>query len=159
MKNIILITFVFFLYSCGYTSVYKNLQNQDFKIIITEMRGDKNMNNLIKNEINLYSNKNSVNKFNVEIETNYTKEVLTKDGSGLITNYKLSTNAKFVIFFNGKTKKIVFDETINITNQTDTFEQDVYEKNIKRNFASIIRDKLISEMLTLQHGDGIITVK
>jgi hypothetical protein len=150
MKNIILITFLFFINSCGYTSVYKNLQNQDFKIIITEMKGDKNMNNLIKNEINLYSNKNSVNKFDVEIETNYTKTVLTKDGSGLITNYKLSTNAKFIIFFNDKTKKIVFDETINIKNQTDTFEQDVYEKSIKRNFASIIREKLISEILNIK---------
>ena len=150
MRNTILITFLFFIYSCGYTSVYKNLQNQDFKIIITEMRGDKNMNNLIKNEINLYSNKNSVNKFDVEIETNYTKTVLTKDGSGLITNYKLSTNAKFIIFFNDKTKKIVFDETINIKNQTDTFEQDVYEKSIKRNFASIIREKLISEILNIK---------
>ena len=150
MRNIILITFLFFIYSCGYTSVYKNLQNQDFKIIITEMKGDKNMNNLIKNEINLYSNKNSVNKFDVEIETNYTKTVLTKDGSGLITNYKLSTNAKFIIFFNDKTKKIVFDETINIKNQTDTFEQDVYERSIKRNFASIIREKLISEILNIK---------
>ena len=150
MKNIILITFLFFIYSCGYTSVYKDLQNQDFKIIITEMKGDKNLNNLIKNEINLYSNKNSVNKFDVKIETNYTKAVLTKDSKGLITNYKLSANTKFIIFFNEETKKIVFDETINITNQTDAFEQDIYEKSIKRNFASIIREKLISEIVNIK---------
>ena len=39
--------------------------------------------------------------------------------------------------------------SINIKNQTDTFEQNIYEKNIKRNFASSIRGKLISAILSL----------
>jgi hypothetical protein len=39
-----------------------------------------------------------------------------------------------------------FSESINIKDQADTFEQDSYEKNIKRNFASSIREKLISKI-------------
>ena len=46
MKNIILITFLFFVCGCGYTSIYKNLGNQDFQIIITEIEGDRDMNSL-----------------------------------------------------------------------------------------------------------------
>ena len=42
-----------------------------------------------------------------------------------------------------------FEESINIKNQSDTFEQNIYEKNIKRNFASSIREKLISAILSL----------
>jgi hypothetical protein len=39
-----------------------------------------------------------------------------------------------------------FSEYIIIKDQADTFEQDSYEKNIKRNFASSIREKLISKI-------------
>ena len=150
MKNIILITFLFFLFSCGYTSIYKNLGNQDFQIIVTKMQGNRDMNNLIKNEINLYSNKNSINRFDISIVTEFKKLVLKKDSTGLITDYELSTNSKFIIYFNDKTQKATFTETINIKNRTDVFEQDEYEKNIKRNFASSIREKLISKISNIK---------
>ena len=150
MKNIILITFLFFIYSCGYTSVYKNLQNQDFQLTITDLQGDRDMNNLIKNQINLYSNKDSINKFNIEIDTKYDKSVLTKNSAGLVTDYELNVNSTFTVYFDQKSKKLTFNETINIKNRTDTFEQDSYEKNVKRNFASSLREKLISEILTLK---------
>jgi len=150
MKNIFLISILFFIYSCGYTSVYKNLQNQDFQLTIADLQGDRDMNNLIKNEINLYSNKDSTNKFNIEIDTKYDKSVLTKDSAGLVTDYELSVNSTFTVYFDQKSKKLTFSETINIKNRTDTFEQDSYERNIKRNFASSLREKLISEILTLK---------
>jgi hypothetical protein len=150
MKNIILITFVFFIYSCGYTSVYKNLGKQDFQMIITEMQGDRDMNNLIKNEINLYSNDKSINIFNIKIETEFEKLVLTKNSTGLITDYELSANSTFTIYFDDKAEKIILNETINIKSRTDTFEQDLYEQNIKRNFASSMRERLVSEILTLK---------
>ena len=50
MKKIILIIFLFFIYNCGYTSVYKNIEKKDFEIIIVKMKGDRVMNNLIQNE-------------------------------------------------------------------------------------------------------------
>ena len=150
MKNIILILFLFFLNSCGYTSIYKNLGNQDFQIIITEIEGDRDMNNYIKNQIDLYSNKNSINKFNVTIITEYNKEELAKNTSGSVTDYKLSAKSIFTIYFNEKSKKVIFNESINIKNQTNNFEQDSYEKNIKINFASSLREKMISEILSLK---------
>ena len=150
MKNLILITFLFIISGCGYTSVYKNLENQDLQITITKMQGDREMNNLIKNEINLYSNKDSINKFNIEVDTKYDKSVLTKNSAGVITDYELSVNSTFTVYFDQKSKKLTFSETINIKNRTDTFEQDSYERNIKRNFASSLREKLISEILTLK---------
>ena len=159
MKNIILITFLFFIYSCGYTSVYKNLKDQDFQIIVTEIQGDRNMNNLIKNELKLYSNKDSENIFNVEIETEFEKSVLTKDSAGVVTDYELSVNSTFIIYFDERSKKVTFNENINIKKQSDTFDEDLYEMNIKRNFASSLREKLMSEIITIKYGDGIITTK
>ena len=150
MKKAILIIFLFFIYSCGYTSIYNNLEKQDFKIIIVDKKGDRVMNNLIQNEINLYSNKNSVEIINITVDTKYEKIALTKDSTGAVTDYKISINSIFLIKYNEKSKGITLNETVNIKNRTDTFEQDLYEENIKRNFASSIREKLISEILTLR---------
>ena len=140
---------VLFLYNCGYSSIYKNQKIQNFKIKIVELKGDREMNNLIKNEIRLYSNKDSTNIYNLKIDTKYKKEILTKNTSGVITDYTLSVESVFEINSKGKNQIIKITENINIKNQPDSFEQNIYEKNIKRNFASSIREKLISKILNL----------
>ena len=150
MKNIILIIFLFFIYSCGYTSVYKDFKNRDFQISIAGMQGNKQMNNLIKNEIKLYSNQDSLNKYDIKINTEFSKKVLAKNQSGEISDYELSANTTIEIYFNEKVKKVSFSEVINISNQTDAFDQDLYEKSIKKNFASSIREKLISEIVSIK---------
>ena len=149
MKKITLIFLLLFLSSCGYSSIYKNQKSLDFKINILSEAGDNEMNNLIKNEIRLYSSKDSKNIYDLNIDTEYEKKILTKDSSGVITDYILSTTSKFSIDLKHKTKIFKFEESINIKNQSDTFEQNIYEKNIKRNFASSIREKLISAILSL----------
>ena len=43
-------------------------KSQNFKINIVEVKGDNEMNNLIKNEIKLYSGQNTTNIYNLKIE-------------------------------------------------------------------------------------------
>jgi outer membrane lipopolysaccharide assembly protein LptE/RlpB len=147
MKNIAIITFVLFLSHCGYSSVYKNQKLLDFQLNIVETEGDYEMNNLITNQIRLYSSKDSQNIYDLKIDTDYEKKVLAKNASGVITDYNLSVNAVFSVNLKNKIKTFKFTENINIKNQTDTFEQNTYEKNTKRNFASSIREKLITAIL------------
>ena len=149
MRKITLIVLLLFLSSCGYSSIYKNQKSLDFKINILSEAGDNEMNNLIKNEIRLYSSKDSKNIYNLNIDTEYEKKILTKNSSGVITDYILSTASEFSIDLKNQTKIFKFEESINIKNQSDTFEQNIYEKNIKRNFASSIREKLFSAILSL----------
>jgi outer membrane lipopolysaccharide assembly protein LptE/RlpB len=149
MKNIAILTFVLFLSHCGYSSIYKNQQSLDFQFNIIKTEGDYVMNNLIKNEIKLYTNTDSQKIYNIKINTDYKKEVLTKNSSGVITDYNLTTTSEVSINLKDQTKIFEFEESINIKNQSDTFEQNIYEKNIKRNFASSIREKLISTILSL----------
>ena len=149
MKNIAILTFVLFLSHCGYSSIYKNQQSLDFQFNIIKTEGDYVMNNLIKNEIKLYTNTDSQKIYNIKINTDYKKEVLTKNSSGVITDYNLTTTSEVSINLKDQTKIFEFEESINIKNQSDTFEQNVYERNIKRNFASSIREKLISTILSL----------
>ena len=149
MKNITSIILILFLYSCGYSSIYKNQKLQNFKINIIETKGNSEMNNLIKNEIKLYSSENTTNIYNLKIDTDYIKETLSKDSAGVITDYKLSVISIFTVNLKEKTQVIKLKETINIKNQLDSFEQNTYEKNIKRSFASSIREKIISEIFNI----------
>ena len=147
MKNIILILYLFFLNSCGYTSVYKNQKSQDFQISIIEMTGDNEINNLIKNELKFYSNRNSNIKYNISINSNYQKVIVSKNSAGVATDYKLI--AETVISFDkeGINNILNFNENINIKSNSNSYEQNNYEKNIKKNFASSISNKFIIKIL------------
>ena len=90
-----------------------------------------------------------INTISNQINTDYKKGVLAKNSSGVITDYNLSTTSEVSINLKDQTKIFKFEESINIKNESDTFEQNIYEKNIKRNFASSIREKLISTILSL----------
>jgi len=147
MKNIFLILFLFFLNNCGYTSVYKNQKSQDFQISIIEMTGDNEINNLIKNELKFYSNRNSNIKYNISINSNYQKIIVSKNSAGVATDYKLI--AETVISFDkeGKNNILNFNENINIKSNSNSYEQNNYEKSIKKNFASSISNKFIIKII------------
>ena len=148
MKNTTLIIIVLFLYGCGYSSIYLNQKTSNFKINITKMEGNREMNGLIKNELRLYSNKNSNNIYNVKINTNFKKETLTKDSSGNITDYTLSITSKFQLESNNRIQSITIKDSADIKNLSNSYDQDTSEKNIKINFASIIREKLLSKIVS-----------
>ena len=149
MKNIILILFLLFLYSCGYTSVYKNQKSQDFQINIIEMTGDIEINNLIKNELKFYSNRNSNNKYDISINSKYQKIIDSKNSAGVATDYKLLVDTKISINLNNKNNILNFSENINIKSNSNSFEQNNYERNIKKNFASSIKNKFIIKIFNL----------
>ena len=147
MKNIILILYLFFLNSCGYTSIYKNQKSQDFQINIIEMTGDDEINNLIKNQLKFYSNRNSNIKYDISINSNYQKVIVSKNSAGVATDYKLI--AETVISFDkeGKNNILNFNENINIKSNSNSYEQNNYEKSVKKNFASSISNKFIMKIL------------
>ncbi len=149
MKNIILISFLLFIYSCGYTSVYKTQKSKDFQINIIEMSGDNEFNNLIKNELRMYTNENSENKFDISIDSVYQKTTISKNSEGVAIDYKLSANTAISINFYDKVKTLEFEESINIKNSSNSFDQNMYERNIKKNFASSIREKFIIKIFDL----------
>jgi hypothetical protein len=149
MRNIILIFCLIFLGSCGYTSIYKNQKSQDFQINIIEMVGDNEFNNLFRNELGLYSKTDSNKKYDILINSKYQKIIVSKNSSGVATDYKILVNTKINVNLNKETKKLEFNESINIKNNSNSFEQNRYERNIKRNFASSIREKFLIKILNL----------
>ena len=146
MKKIIIVL-MFLLYGCGYSSVYKNQKNNDILITIVDMKGDNILNNSLKNQLIMASNKNSINIFNISLITDYKKIIISKNTAGLVTDYKLQTTVNFNVTKNGINKKITLSESLDIKNEGENFEQIKYENSIKINFATSIQEKLIPYLL------------
>ena len=146
MRNKLFIILLLFLTSCGYSAIYKNTKSNDLMIKIIGMQGDTEMNSLIKNELELNSNRESNNKFDININTTFEKKVISKNTSGAASSYQLSAKVEFTVTTKDKKEKILFFEKFNIENDPDPFEQRSYENTIKRNFANSIREKLIIKL-------------
>ena len=140
------ILILFFIYSCGYTAIYKDNNINDYNIIISKMSGDIVMNKLIKNEIEIFSNTNSKNNYYVKLNSIYSKKIKSKNNSGIASNYEITVEARFDI----DSEIITFEEKFIVKNISDSIEQKNYEDTIKKNFASSIREKLITRLLSLQ---------
>ena len=148
MKKIILLLTFIFLYGCGYTSVLKNQNQQDIKISILNIEGDFQTNNFIKNQIKLSTNPSSSKYFDVNILSTYEKIIIAKDSAGVATDYKINLELDFIILSKNNIK-VNYSDSINIKNNSENFEQIEYEREIKKNFASDIKDKLILYLLSL----------
>ena len=138
------ILILFFIYGCGYTAIYKDNKINDYNIIISKMSGDIVMNKLIKNELEFNSNKNSKNNYAINLKTLYTKEIKSKNSSGVASNYEIIIKASFGV----DEEIITFEEKYIVKNISDPIEQQNYENIIKKNFASSIREKLIIKLLS-----------
>jgi len=148
MRNFFLLILVIFIYSCGYTSIYQNQTKNDLLVNIKEMNGDYEINNFIKNDLKIASNLDSTNIFDLSYETDYQRIILAKDATGKATDYNLDMNVKFIIA-SKQNQEITFSENFKIKNNSKNFEQSNYEREVKRNFSRIVRDKLIIYLLKI----------
>jgi hypothetical protein len=144
-KNIILISLIFFLTHCGFTPIY--LQNTDVNFSIDQVKytGDREINNFFKTNLNQYKNEKVENKIYIEVNSVYEKIILSKDGTGAVTNYQLEAEVIFLIQPLNKVIKI--NEKKIMKSMDDQFEEAKYERTIKQGFASSITNKLISKLL------------
>ncbi len=144
-------TFILFLIlclsNCGFSPVYNSNNLSNYEIIVSQIKGDGFINNLINNHIKSVSNVGSKNKFNIAIETNYRKLIISKDSKGSPTEYELSLDSIFIIENNKKNKTIILNEKENIKNISDVFEFKNYENSVKENFVNSIMRKLDLELV------------
>ena len=139
-----------FFSGCGYSPVYKNLNNKNLKIEVSKLTGDNLVNSNIKSRLKIYSKSNSNFIYQVDINTNYEKEDLSKDLTGRITNYTLKFITEFTINSSKINKKIIIEENFNLNNSDDAYKNNQSENLIKRNFANIAVERLISELLLMK---------
>ena len=144
-KNIVIISLILILNSCGFTPIYLKNNNIDFSIEQIEYTGDRDLNNYLEINLNRYRNEKIDNKINLSAKTIYEKNILSKDSTGKTTSYQLEVEVIFLI--KSINKKIKITEKKIIDSMDDKFEEARYEKSIKQSFAYSISSKLISELI------------
>lgn len=150
-KKIFTIIIVLLFFSgCGYSPVYKNLNNKNIKIEVANLTGNNSINSNIKSKLKIYSKSNSNLIYNVDIYTSYEKKDLSKDLTGKTTNYVLKFRVEFIVRSSRINKKIIIEENFNLNNSDDEYKNNQSENLIKRNFANIAVEKLISELLLMK---------
>jgi hypothetical protein len=144
-KNIIIVCLILFLNSCGFTPIYLKKNDIKFSIEQVNYSGDRDLNNFLKINLDQYKNEKIDNKISIDAKSTYKKIILSKDGTGEVTNYQLEAEVIFLIKSNNKEIKIT--ERKIIDSMSDKFEEARYERSIKQNFASSITNKLTSELI------------
>ena len=144
-KNIIIISLIFILNSCGYTPIYLKNTNVNFSIEEINYTGDRELNNFLKTNLYQFKNTNDDNKILIEVISKYKKITLSKDNTGEVTNYQLEAEVTFSI--KPMNKEIKITEKKIMDSMNDKFEEARYERTIKQNFASSISNKLASELI------------
>ena len=144
-KKILYISIIFFLTNCGFSPVYLKNTNLNFSIEQVNFTGDRELNNFLKTNLGQYKNKKIKNKLYIDASSIYKKIILSKDGTGQVTNYQLEAEVIFLV--KPLNKKIKITEKKIMDSMNDKFDEDRYERTIKQNFASSISNKLSLKLI------------
>ena len=151
MKNFFLvIILIVTLSGCGYNSIYTQNKNINFEILSLEIKGDKDINYLIERELKQYIGVENLRKFQVKINTKYSKNPILKDKTGKITKYKLIANLDLEFEINNQIQNVSLNETFNMENFNDKFEEKKYEMQLKNNFSNLMLNKIIPYLVNFE---------
>jgi len=150
-KKILTLIFILnFLSSCEYKPIYSSSNKANYRIIITDLSGDKKLNKYIVENLERNSQKNSVKIINIKINSKYSREVLAKNTLGSTTDYQARAITEFEINKNEITEKLIIDEKFNYQKILDSYEEKSYEQTIKSNLATSISQKLILRLSIIE---------
>ena len=149
-KKIFIFLLILLLPHCGFSPLHNQSNKLDYVINITEINGDKLINNKILSEIKRISNSQSKNKFDVKVDTLYEKIIISKKANGTVSDYQLNVKTKFDINHNNEIQTYSFGESLIINNNSDFFEQKNYENTIKKTFATSLVRKLNLKLLSIK---------
>ena len=152
-KKIFTFILLIFLSSCGYEAIYsvKNINNYNFSISKLSFIGDREINLKIKQKLNNYTQEIKDINFILIITSTSEKIILAKDAAGDSTNFKIETIVNIDVFNKEKLKSnFIITESFNYENNSNKFELKNYEKEIKRNLADIITEKLIFKLANIK---------
>ena len=152
-KKIFTFILLIFLSSCGYEAIYsvKNTKNYNFSISKLSFIGDREINLKIKQKLNYYTQETKDINFILKITSTSEKIILSKNVAGDSTIFKNETIVNIDVFNKDKLKSnFIITESFSYDNNSNKFELKNYEKEIKRNLADIITEKLILKLANIK---------
>ena len=147
-KITFLLIIIFFTSSCGFTPIYslKNFKNTSIEKL--NFTGDRILNNYLKSNLNRYKNKKAKNKIFLDVETEYQKNILSKNTAGEVVKYELVVKVIFTI--KQTNQQLVFTERKNMENMASKSDEKSFEMSTKQTFANIIANELIQKLVSMQ---------
>ena len=136
MKKILvflLLSSFLLLNNCGYESIYSK-GSGNFFIKNIKIKTNDEINYKIKNRLKIFSNSNSKNRYDLEIDALKSIKIVSKDSKGDPKIYQMNIKVKVKLIENYQNiKEINFEEYFNYNNNSNKFELKQYEKSIEDN--------------------------
>ena len=150
-KNLLIVFFgMLLLNNCGYSPIYSKNIDHKLNIELINFEGDREINNSIKYTLKRYGNQINEPKFLIITNSQYNKISETKNLAGNTISYNLSASVNFNVTYDNKEKIFNFTETSTLNNIASQIDEDIYEKNIKKNFGELFSDRLIMQLINMK---------
>ena len=149
-KLIFVVTALFMLNNCGYNPIYSS-KNNNFNIDISQKDRSK-LNSKIENNIKKFSNQNSENIIQLEINSNKKINIISKDKKGDPSRFSMTISLTINTLNKNnyeinKTKS--FSENFDYNNNSNKFSLKQYEKNIENNLINKIIGRSLIDLTEL----------
>jgi outer membrane lipopolysaccharide assembly protein LptE/RlpB len=141
------------LSSCGYEAKYssKNIERYNFSISDMNFIGDRVLNIKIREKLNIYTQSVKERIFILEITSKSEKITIAKDSAGDPTDFKNIIQVNVSVFMDDELiDDFSVSENFSYKNDSDKFELESYEREIKNNLAELAAEKLIIKISNIQ---------
>ena len=141
------------LSSCGYEAKYssKNIKRYNFSISEINFIGDRVLNIKIREKLNIYTQSVKERIFILEITSKSEKITTAKDSAGDPTDFKNVIQVSVSVFIDDELiGNFLVSENFSYKNNSDKFELESYEREIKSNLAELAAEKLIIKISDIQ---------
>ena len=131
MKKILTIIFIsFLLNSCGYKSILVD-KTSNFSIKELKILDDDRTSKYIAKNLEEYQKSDGI--YSVTIESNYRRDISSKNKKGNPETFSMQLVVNLSIASDDKVLKNSFKEVVNYNNNESKFKLKTYENNLKNN--------------------------
>tara|TARA_B110000037_G_scaffold199498_1_gene239274 strand:- start:445 stop:906 length:462 start_codon:yes stop_codon:yes gene_type:complete len=152
LKKILIIILFLYTSSCGYEAMHskKNNINYNFSINKITLLGDRDVNQKIKEKLNIYRLNKEAKNLDIQIESISEKNILVKNSKGNATSFQNIIKIYVTVFNNNKKiDTFQFEDNFKYNNSKNKFDLNRYEKELKANLAESIVNKIIIRLSTI----------
>ena len=153
LKKTLLLLMFLSIMSCGYERIIPQKSQGNYSFSLSEIifKGDKVVNLKVKEKLSVYKINKTDRDFGLTISSVSKKIIIAKDTKGDPTNFKNITTLHInVLVKNNIKKKLTYEASFNYKNDKNKSNLKSYEKEIKKNLAETITNKLISKLSNIQ---------
>ena len=160
--KLVLFFSIFLLISCSYEPIFSQ-KNYNFKLDKITFSGEKNVNKIVENQLDLFKRAESSKKkitlpqseenkktYSIDINSKLNRDVVSKDAKGDPQKFEKIIIVDLRVFYNSK---VILDKELEgkyvYNNDSDKFKLEQTEKIIIENLSQNITNSIISSIINI----------